>query len=294
MDLAALLTSWELELRAERKSTETLRSYSEGVRQYIAWTSGISPGSDLSRASVTAWIAHLLDSGAAPATAGARQLAVRRFSAWLAGEGEIEADQLLGIRAPKLDQQVVQPLSDDQLKALLRACSGSDLRDRRDEAIVRLMLETGARAGEVAALGLADIDLAGGTAVIRRGKGAKGRIVPYGPFTARAIDRYIRLRRTHKLAATAPLWLGERGRPLAYEGIYKTLKMRADMAGITDFHPHRLRHTAAHRWLRAGGSVPGLLAVAGWSSPAMIQRYTSAQASDRAAAEARTLGLGDL
>jgi hypothetical protein len=32
------------------------------------------------------------------------------------------------------------------------------------------------------------------------------------------------------------------------------------MAGIVGFHPHRLRHTAAHRWPAAGGSEGGLMA----------------------------------
>jgi integrase len=70
--------------------------------------------------------------------------------------------------------------------------------------------------------------------------------------------------------------------------------MRADQAGIAGFHPHRLRHTAAHRWLAAGGSEGGLMAVAGWTRPDMLMRYTKAQAAARAADEARKLNLGEL
>ena len=46
--------------------------------------------------------------------------------------------------------------------------------------------------------------------------------------------------------------------------------------------------------LRAGCSEGGLMAVAGWSTRAMIDRYTAASASERAAAEARNLALGNL
>jgi integrase/recombinase XerD len=106
---------------------------------------------------------------------------------------------------------VVEPLTEDDLRALLKACAGPDMRDRRDEALVRFMLETGARAGETAGLLVADVDLMAGTAIVRRGKGGKGRIVPFGPFTSRSIDRYMRLRRSHRLAATPALWLGDRG-----------------------------------------------------------------------------------
>ena len=66
------------------------------------------------------------------------------------------------------------------------------------------------------------------------------------------------------------------------------------MAGLKGFHPHVLRHTAASRWLSAGGTEGGLMAIAGWSSRDMLDRYARATASERAAAEARTLGLGEL
>ena len=52
---------------------------------------------------------------------------------------------------PKLDNKVVDALTDDQLRLLIKACTGKELMDRRDEAIVRLMAETGLRAGEVIA-----------------------------------------------------------------------------------------------------------------------------------------------
>jgi integrase len=157
------------------------------------------------------------------------------------------------------------------------------------------MLETGMRAGEVVALELADVDLPSGLATVRRGKGGKGRVVPYGPQTALAIDRYLRLRTSHRLARSSPaLWLGDRGKDFSYDALHKTLKGRADAAGIVGFHPHRMRHTAAHRWLSAGGSESGLMAVAGWTRPDMLMRYTKAQASARAADEARGLNLGDL
>jgi site-specific recombinase XerD len=295
-DLGELLKSWELALRAERKSPQTIKSYSTGVRQFLTWCQTAEIFSPkLDRPTVAAFVADLLEQGAEPTTAQARLAAVKRFSAWLAEEGELPRDELLGMRPPKLDTKVVEPLSDDQLRALLKACSGGDpFRDRRDEAIVRVMLETGARAGEVAAMTLSDVNLLAGTAVIRRGKGGKGRVVPFGPQTVRALDRYIRTRRSHRLAATDALWLGDRGRGFTYSALYKALGERAQAAGITGFHPHRLRHSLAHRWLAAGGTEHGLMAVAGWSTPAMLGRYTKAQAEQRAADEARRLNLGDL
>jgi site-specific recombinase XerD len=293
-DLRTLLGSWELHLRAERKSPATIKSYGDGVRRFVAWCEDKGHSPALDRRTVAAFVADILESGAEPATARSRHLALRRFSAWLVKERELRDDLLLGTKPPKLDAKVVPVLTEDQLRALVKACDGPDLRDRRDEAVVRLMAETGMRAGEVIGMTGADVDLPRGLAVVRRGKGGKGRTVPFGPQTGRALDRYMRLRRSHRLAESAPLWLGDRGKGFTYFGLHAALKYRADLAGLTGFHPHVLRHTAASRWLAAGGTEGGLMAVAGWSRRDMIDRYTKATAEHRAADEARGLRLGEL
>lgn len=294
VDLEAMVPSWELSLRAERKAAQTIKSYTAGVRSFLGWCADNGHFPALDKTLVKTWVADLLDGGAEPATAVARQLGLRRFSAWLAEEDEIDDDPLLGLRPPKIDKKVTESLTDDELKRLIKACTGKEFRERRDEAIVRLMAETGMRAGELVDLQVSHISLQRGLVTVTRGKGGKGRIVPFGPETARAIDRYLRVRRAHRLADTSALWLGDRGKSLSYYGLHKALAARAEQAGLTGFHPHLLRHTAATRWLRAGGSEGGLMAVAGWSTRGMIDRYTGASAAERAADEARNLGLGDL
>lgn len=293
-DLRLLLDSWTLHLRAGHKSEQTVKSYAAGVEQYLDWCQANSRPSELTRAQVNAFCASLFDAGREATTVRARQLGIRRFSAWLAEEGELDSDPLLGLSAPRLETKVTEPLSADEIKALLKSCAGRGFLARRDEALLRLMLETGLRAGEAVAMQCEDVDLKRGTAVIRRGKGGKGRIVPFGPQTAQALDRYRRQRTQHLLADSDDFWLGDRGKAFSYDALHKALKRRAAQAGITRFHPHLLRHTAAHRWLAAGGSESGLMAVAGWERPDMLQRYTRARAADRAAEESRRLNLGDL
>jgi site-specific recombinase XerD len=293
--LADLLPSWQLALRAERKSPNTITSYSEGVQGFLRWCADTGTAPELTRTTVQAFTAALLDGGAEPATARSRHMALRRFAAWLAEEGELDTNPLLGVKPPKLDAKVTAALSDDQLRRLIKACQGKDFLDRRDEAIVRFMCETGVRAGELLSMTLpGDIDLEHGVATVRRGKGGKGRTVPFGPQTAAAIDRYMRARRTHRLAEAGPLWLGGGGQTFGYHGLNVALKRRAQAAGIDNFHLHLMRSTAATRWLRAGGSEQGLMAVAGWSTRSMLDRYTGASAAERAAAEARNLNLGEL
>ena len=63
-----LAASWQLALRARRKSPGTLESHGEGVRFQLAWCADhdLEP---LTRANLNTWTAHLLDTGAVAATA---------------------------------------------------------------------------------------------------------------------------------------------------------------------------------------------------------------------------------
>ena len=295
LDIPALLDSWGRVMRSEGKSDATLKTYTGGVNAFLRWCEATGTEPVLDKPTVQTFIGSLLADGAEPATAHARLKALRRFTAWLVEEEEIDSDPLLGAAPPRVPRKVTPALTDDQLRRLIRACQGKTLKDRRDEAIVRLMVETGLRAGEVLALTVPDLNLNEGLVTVRRGKGGKGRVAPFGAQTTTAIDRYLRVaRREGRLTDSGPLWVGMTGKPFGYSGLDATLKERAENVGITGFHLHLLRHTAATRWLRAGGSEGGLMAVAGWASRSMLDRYTAASASERAATEARGLNLGDL
>ncbi|MFD1507493.1 tyrosine-type recombinase/integrase [Georgenia yuyongxinii] len=295
------LSDWQTALRAEIKAPGTVTLYADGVTRYLRWCAERDQ-LPMSRAALNLWIAGLLDAGAAPGTARIRQLAVRRFAAWLTAGGEIPADPFPGVKAPRVEPPLVEPLTDDELRALVKTCTvpeGSTaavetLHHRRDEAIIRLMFETAIRSGEVVDLQLDDLDLLGRLITIRRGKGGRGRIVPIGQATTEALLAYLGEREEHPLAGTADLWLGSRGKRFGREGLARSPRRRAKRAGVHGFRPHRLRHTAAHRWLAAGGSESGLMAIAGWTRTDMLVRYTRARASERAAAEARRLDLGAL
>jgi site-specific recombinase XerD len=217
LSLADLAASWATALAAERKAEGTIRSYRMAVDRFAAWHQAAAPGlpvvaSSLDRKTAAAFLADLLAAGAAPSTARARYDALRQFTKWLAAEGETGADQLLGLRPPRLDKRRVDALTSDQVAALVRACRIPPGADRwgvferlRDEAVIRLLADTGLRAGEAVALTTADVDLARRAVVVRRAKGGKHRLAAFSADTARALDRYLRrARRGHKLAATPP------------------------------------------------------------------------------------------
>src|SRR5216684_2613685 len=229
------------------------------------------------------WITHLEAERKSPHTIRTYTAGLAAFTRWCEREG----------RAPDLDRAAVEAFTADQVKAMLATCGTRDFHDIRDAAIIRLMTESMVRAGELLGMQAAEVNIREGSALVRRGKGGRGRVVPFGPQTGRALDRYSRARRRHPLAASPPYWLAGRGRVLTYAGLHSALTRRAERAGFT-MHPHMLRATGAIRWRAAGGSVPGLLTVAGWSSVEMAARYVKAAENRLALDEAHRLDLGDL
>ena len=112
-DLPGLLDSFVLHLRAERKSSETVRTYRAGVSAFLAWCAACGVPAALDAPTVDKFTTELLDAGAEPATARSRQLAVRRFSAWLAAEGEIDTDQLARVQRQMLQDLGREPTPEE-------------------------------------------------------------------------------------------------------------------------------------------------------------------------------------
>ena len=294
LDLEEMLASWLRILRAQQKSPHTLRMYRMSVESFLKFCDEQQLPRELTKATVIDFLAALVERQ--PSTVRLRLTVLKLFARWLATEEGFDADPVLAIRAPKLDQRAVPDLSENEVRRMVKACDGAEMRDKRDKAILVLLAETGLRSAELLALDVTDIDLDGCVLHVRRGKGGKGRRVKFSPGAAAMLDRYLRARRTTvRGQSTGPLWISPRGR-LSYAGLASTLKARAEAAEVVGFHPHRLRHTAAVRWLKSGGSETGLMAHAGWGSLSMLDRYVKT-ASDQLAGEEfdrLDLGLGDL
>jgi site-specific recombinase XerD len=292
LDLSDLLVSWMRHLRGARRSVETQRAYQRAVEGYLTHCTqaGVVPA-ELTKTAVVDWLAAQQDSSTA--TVRLRLAAIKQFAQWLATEEGFDADPITAVRAPQLEQDAVPDLTDAEIARLLKACDGPQLRDKRDRAMVALLAETGLRAAELLALDVTDLDLDACLVTVTRGKGGKSRRPRFSPATAAHIDRYLRARRKAvRHPAQGPLWISSQSVRLSYSGLTSTLKRRAADAGVADFHVHRLRHSAAVRWMAAGGSQVGLMAHAGWSDPAMVHRYVKAASERLAAEEFDRLGLG--
>lgn len=199
---------------------------------------------------------------------------------------------MAGLSPPMPAAKPVPVLQDDELTALLKTCTGKAFEDRRDEAILRVLLGAGIRVSELCGLKVTDVDLDREMALVL-GKGNKIRPVYFGTRTVRALDRYLRERRKHRWTHLDAMFLTQRG-ALSTDGARERIRVRAEQAGLKDrMHPHRFRHTFAHDYLMAGGQERDLKRLAGWSSDVMLERYGASAADVRARESARRLRRGD-
>lgn len=299
-DLAANAASFARHLRAANLTPATQRAYLDGLTLLARFLTDARMPTDVAairRDHVEAFITDQL-ARLAPASAANRYSSLRPFFNWLVEEGEIKASPMARMRKPKVPEHAPPILTDAELTAILRACEGPSFDDRRDAALVRLFLSTGARLSEVANLRWTpevpetnDLDL--DTGIVRvMGKGRRERIAFLSPKAVKALDRYLRLRARHHSAALPHLWLGQKGR-MTNSGITQVLRRRGRAAGVDRLHPHLFRHTYAHEALSAGMQEGEVMALAGWRSREMLSRYAKSAERERAIAAARRVNVGD-
>lgn len=284
------LRSFDRSLRITNRSPRTRQSYGEAAQLLAAFTG--KPFEETTRDDVAEFLADQLDRHK-PTSAAVRYRSLRRFFNWMVTEELIDRSPMAGMSEPRVAEQPVAVITDEELTALLKVTSGRDFDSRRDHAIIRVLADTGIRLGELAGITLDDLDLDVHDVIHVIGKGSRGRAVPVGDKTALSLDRYLRERAKHRKAKLPALWLGARGQGMTESGIAQMLRRRGAQARVADVRPHRFRHRFAHQWRLAGGDDDSLMRLTGWRSRAMLGRYGASAADERAREAHRRLGIGD-
>lgn len=191
---------------------------------------------------------------------------------------QVQAITIQRIKKPKIQQEIIEIFSDEQIEALFEACKQeeSEHLQIRDRAILSLLLDSGIREEELVRSSIGDVCLDAKDSYIKiEGKGGKYGEVGIGDQARRAISKYIRqfreptveyaLKQLHqKLPArqqkqaeqqaikNAPLFVSRYAQPLTPSGLYQIVKRLGRWAGIEGVRcsPHTFRHTFAVRFWR--------------------------------------------
>ena len=172
--------------------------------------------------------------------------AVRAFFAWAAETGVVGDNPARSIRMHRLPRKLPVFLTTAEKKRLLKELKGrTDFSTLRDRAMIEVLLGTGIRLGELAALDMDDIDLDAKHLRVR----AKGN-VPQVKFIKTdlrtLLRRYLAERRRHGRPEMEALFLSNRDGRLCQRQIANRLAHWLRKAGIEkELTPHGLRHTFA-------------------------------------------------
>src|SRR5918995_3476296 len=189
----SLVRSFERHLRAENRSEHTIASYLESLRQAEAFLAAHGKGlADARRADLEAFLGDLLTRRAA-GTVATRYKVLRILYGWLEEEDEIAANPMARVKPPIVPEQPVPVVPEDGLRRLLATCDGKSFEERRDTALILLLVDVGPRRAELMGLRVSDVDFDLDVLLVL-GKGRRERALPFGRTSAVALDRYLRVR----------------------------------------------------------------------------------------------------
>lgn len=213
------------------------------------------------------------------------------FFDWMITNKIIQENPVKYVQRAKPERRVIDPLPEEEIKLLLKAvqfskaysrpgkktCSNTLPEAERNTAIILFFLDNGCRVTELCNLQLRDLDLKQNRAFIM-GKGSKERFVPFSDRTRQAIWQYHTKR--GELYPDDFVFATDRNRKLDRNAVLKMLTSASKRAGISHVHPHRLRHTFAVTYLRAGGGLFELQMILGHEHLEMVRHYSRLAQSD--------------
>ena len=247
-----LLREFQIDWKLSGKAHQTVGDYSRYVKAYL------SSGCEVSLVGAKTW----LESTESVSTRRKYAQALRAFGKWCC-ENEYEGFEWW-IRLPLApEQQRIQRtvgVSDVNLARQLA-------KTKRDRALVEVLWSTGLRRSEIARAKIEDIDFAGGLVIVPQSKNGQPRVAPLSTEACKAIRRHLSGRTSGSL----------------FEMTGNAIMLRLRSLGIAN--AHAWRRGWAVESLRRGVSEASVKVAAGWSSGAMVSRYTAALSSELAVAE---------
>jgi len=266
---------FQLRNRSENRSDRTLEWYDAVFTQLFKSQWGIPPATqmgEITELKLLEYNAHLQErtwngKKLKPSSVNNKVRAIRAFFRWAFEAGYTETHLLRTARPPKIPRELIEPLSDEEIRRLYKAAISY-----RDQAIISLLLDSGLRASELAGLRLGDVNLDLGVMRVM-GKGAKERRVPFGETTTGRISLYLEKQRPDDVI-TGRLFLTTHKTTMDRRNVQLMMRRFKVRADIPRLHAHLLRHTYATRFVLNGGNILLLKACLGHNSLEMVNHYT--------------------
>jgi len=202
-----------------------------------------------------------------------------RFVSTNAPETVEQSAQILAIPLKRGDSRNVDYLTTDEINAVLLQIPAGCADARRDDALLRLLYNTGARVQEVVDVRADDLQLDSPAHVLLRGKGRKERLCP---LWADSVDRLKRLLAERHIDPKQPLpvFTNRDGQPLTRFGVTYILAKYVHLATPLcpslerkNVHPHTIRHTTAMHLLQSGVDLNTIRCWLGHASVTTTNRY---------------------
>ena len=261
-------------------SLQSRRSYQHAMDEFIDWYCS-EPRLALNRTVVLRYRLQLEAKKLAASTINVRLAAVRRLAYEAADTGLLSPELVAGIRrvkgVPQLGRRVGNWLSAAEGEALLSRTTSDTLRQKRDSAIISLLLGCGLRRSEVTALKVGDIQKREDhwAIVDLVGKAGHVRTVPVPAWVKMAVDRWTESapvgngRLFRSIRKNGTVW----GNGITQNVVWYVVKSGAARAGITALAPHDLRRTCARLCHAAGGELEQIQFLLGHASVQTTERY---------------------
>lgn len=213
------------------------------LRSHFITRWGRRPLHEIGRAEVVSVLDRIVETGS-PSAANHALAAIRKFFNWAVERGLIEISPCIGLKAPTPMRSRDRVLDDAELAAIWRE---ADQIGYPYGSIIKLLILTAQRRGEVTELRWGEIDFDGKTWTIPAGR-TKSNRMQVAPLVPRAIDALLSIPRLDEERVFPAQGSSDR----SFSGFSKA-KRRLDTAAKTsDWTLHDLRRTAATGMARLG------------------------------------------
>ena len=265
-------------LRVEKNySQHTLRAYANDLRSFQGFLADVDGSLSFIDADVDlmrAWVAGLVDGGAAPASVSRKMSTLRAFYDYLRSEGYVNHNPAVSLKNPKLRKKLPTFVKEEDMDCLLDEVPfGGGYEACRDRMIIMCFYSTGMRLSELVGLDVVDVDME--RSVIKVfGKRSKERIVPFGVEMKRELENYLEMRSAQRSASEA-LFLSRGGGRVSHSSVYRMV--REKLSGVTSVNkksPHVLRHSFATAMLNNDAELGVVKELLGHKRLATTEVYT--------------------